>query len=188
MKKISFLLLSFALAACSGQQQNTQEPTQEEAAQMAEILADMPDESQAPDVNTLAGQPYKDVVVEFEGKTSKLSDFVGGENKLTLVDFWASWCRPCRDEIPNLKAIWEKYHDKGVMVVGIASWDKPEDTKQAIEELGIKYPQIINAQTIGTDAYGIVGIPQIILIDHNGKILAVDLRGSEIEKAIQANL
>lgn len=188
MKKYSYLLFALALVACSGQQNAPQEPSQEEAAQMAEILSTMPDESTAPDVHAMVGQQFKDVVVEFEGKTTKLSDYVGGDNKLTLVDFWASWCRPCRDEVPNLKAIWEKYQDKGVTVVGIASWDKSEDTQKAIEELGIKYPQIINAQTLGTDAYGIEGIPEILLIGNDGTILAVDLRGENIEKAVVANL
>ena len=126
------------------------------------------------------GDKFADFAVEYEGKTTRLSDYVG-KGQYVLVDFWASWCRPCRQEIPNLIAAYNKYKEKGLQVLGIAAWDKPEDTKKAIAEEHIPYPQIINSQKIATDIYGISGIPEIILFAPDGTIVARGLRGKQIE-------
>lgn len=134
------------------------------------------------------GQKYIDIEVPFEGQTQRLSDYIGNGRKLTIVDFWASWCGPCKEEIPYLKAVYERYKDQGVEVVGVATWDEPAATRKAIEALAIPYPQILNAQRIGSDAYGIQGIPEILLIGEDGTILARGLRGAEIEEAVIMNL
>ena len=130
------------------------------------------------------GAKYEDFTVEYDGRSTKLSDYVG-HGQYVLIDFWASWCGPCRAEIPNLMAVYQKYKDQGLMVVGIASWDKPEASLKAIEEDGVSYPQIINAQDIATNAYNIGGIPHIILFAPDGTILARGLRGEEIEKKLE---
>ena len=128
---------------------------------------------------------FKDFAVEYEGKTIRLSDYVG-HGKYVLADFWASWCGPCRQEIPNLIALYEKYKDKNFQILGIAVQDKIEDSQKAINEMKIPYPQIINSQKIATDLYGINGIPEIILFAPDGTILARGLRGEEIEKKLAA--
>lgn len=133
------------------------------------------------------GQKFIDFEAEYEGKVQRLSDYVG-KGKLVLVDFWASWCGPCRQEIPNIKAVYEKYGGEKLEVVGVATWDEPEATLQAIKEEGITYPQIINAQQAGSDAYSIQGIPEIILFGPDGTILKRGLRGENIEKAISEAL
>ena len=129
------------------------------------------------------GSMFVDFEAEYEGKVTKLSDYVG-KGKYVLVDFWASWCGPCRAEIPNLIKVYNQYKGDKFEVLGVATWDKPEDTQKAIEQLQIPYPQIMNAQKAGSDAYGISGIPQIILFGPDGKIVKRNLRGEAIEKAI----
>lgn len=140
------------------------------------------------EVNTSAGHPMVDFEVEYEGKLTRLSDFVGAGRKLTVVDFWASWCGPCKREIPFLIDVYNRYKEQGVEVVGVATWDEPQATLKAIEALGIPYPQIINAQRLGSDAYGIQGIPEIMLLGADGTIIARGLRGAAIEEAILTNL
>lgn len=133
------------------------------------------------------GAMFKDFEAEYKGKTTKLSDYVG-KGKYVLVDFWASWCGPCRMEIPNIIAVYNAYKGDNFEVLGVATWDKPEDTQKAVKELGIQYPQMLNAQTAGSEAYGIEGIPEIILFAPDGKIVARGLRGEEIEKAVKKAL
>ena len=129
------------------------------------------------------GEMFTDFEATYEGKTTKLSDYVG-KGQYVLVDFWASWCGPCRQEIPNLIAAYNKYKGKGLVVLGVATWDKPEDTLKAIDELKIPYQQMLNAQDAGSKAYGIEGIPQIILFGPDGTIVARDLRGDAIEEKL----
>ena len=129
----------------------------------------------------LVGDMFKDFAVEYEGKTTRLSDYVG-KGKYVLVDFWASWCGPCRAEIPNLIKVYEQYKEKGLLVLGVAVNDKPEDTLTAIEKDKITYPQILNSQDIAAETYDFSSIPTIILFDPDGKIVARELRGNDINK------
>lgn len=133
---------------------------------------------------TAEGMPFTDFTVETEeGGSVSLSDYVGKGNYV-LVDFWASWCGPCIQETPVLVEVYEKYKDKGFMVLGVAVWDRLEDTKGAIEKHGITWPQILNAQTIPTELYGIAGIPHIILFGPDGKIVKRNLRGDALKAAV----
>ena len=118
-----------------------------------------------------------------ETSTIKLSDFVG-KGKYILVDFWASWCGPCIREIPNIKAVYEKYAGDKFDVLSIAVWDEVLDTIMKASEIGIPWHQIINAGSIPTDIYGIDGIPHIILFGPDGTILKRNLRGEDIEAEI----
>lgn len=133
--------------------------------------------------NSTPGHKFIDFEAEYNGKIQRLSDYVG-KGKPCLVDFWASWCGPCREEIPNIIDVFFDYEDE-INVLGVASWDEPENTLRAMEELGIEYPQIMNAQAVGTDAYSIEGIPEIILFSADGTILKRGLRGEEIMKAVK---
>ncbi len=137
---------------------------------------------------TAVGTMFKDFEVECEGKTQKLSDFVG-KGQYVLVDFWASWCGPCRAEIPNLIDVYNKYKDRNLNVLGVTVSDRVEDSKGAIEELGINYPQILGANDWSVaEIYGVMGIPHIILFGPDGTILARDLRGELIEIAVKKYL
>ena len=129
--------------------------------------------------------------VDFEGvddanKAVRLSDYVG-KGHYVLVDFWASWCGPCRREIAHLKKVRDAYTDKGLVILGTVVWDEMEDHLKAMKELEITWPQIFN-KTEATELYGIAGIPQIILFDPTGKIVARALRGEEINKLLDKAL
>ena len=102
-----------------------------------------------------------------------------------MVDFWASWCGPCRAETPILAAVYNQYKDKGFQVLGVATWDQPKDTKKAIEDLKITWPQILNAQNTPSELYGFNGIPHIILFGPDGTIVARDLRGDALKAKVK---
>lgn len=121
---------------------------------------------------------------EEQGDSLVLARFVGN-GKPTLVDFWASWCGPCRAEIPNIAACAAKYGNK-LNVVGIAVWDDLSQTQNAMTELNITWPVIFNKNA--SQPYGIQGIPHIMLIASDGTILKRDLRGKQIDAAIEQAL
>lgn len=118
-----------------------------------------------------------------ESTTVKFSDYIG-KGKYMLVDFWASWCGPCKGEIPNLKAIYEKFKGDNFDMLSVAVWDEPAASVDTAAAYGIKWNHIINAQKIPTDIYGIDGIPHIILFSPDGKILKRELRGAAIDEEI----
>ena len=133
---------------------------------------------------TCAGKPFKEIYgFTPDGKELKLSDFAG-KGKYTLIDFWASWCGPCRREIPYLIAIAKDYAKKNVQVVGINVWDQEISAYSAINQLNINYPVIFTHDRVSTDVYGVTGIPQIILIGPDGTILERNLRGEGIAAAL----
>ena len=133
------------------------------------------------------GKMFKDFEVSYNDETFKLSDVVG-KGKYVLVDFWASWCGPCRGEIPNLKRIHKEFAPKGLEVIGIAVWDEPDATKKAIEELEIPYKNVLNAQSVPTDLYGIPGIPCIILFGPDGTIVSRGAREEGLYNVVKENM
>lgn len=133
---------------------------------------------------TAVGTHFRDFeAVQPSGATLKLSDFAG-RGKYCLVDFWASWCGPCKGEIPNLKKVYDKYSKKGLVMVSVAVWDEPQASVDTAAVYGIKWNHIINGGHVPTDLYGIQGIPHILLIGPDGTILARDLRGNDIAATI----
>lgn len=136
---------------------------------------------------TSPGNKFTDFEITHEGATKKLSDYAGKGN-YTIVDFWASWCGPCIKETATLKEIYKKWNGKGLDIVGVAVWDEPQNTVEAIEKHKLPWNHIINGQNIPTDLYGISGIPCIVIINPEGEIVGRDVRGEDLKKFIDEKL
>ena len=136
--------------------------------------------------STAVGKPFVDFTVEFgnrDGSAVSLSDYVG-KGKYVLVDFWASWCMPCRMEAPVLKEVYNKYKGDRFEILGVAVMDQRLESTKVIDEDGYVWPQILDAQAIPLELYGIQGIPHIILFGPDGTILARDLRGERLKEKV----
>lgn len=140
---------------------------------------------------TQAGKMFVDFTgLTVDGQPSKLSDYVG-KGKYVLVDFWASWCGPCKGEIPNLIELQEKFGGDKFTVLGVNVWDEEDKFKAALTEEGITYPQIYiprDNKDNATDLYGIKGIPQIILFAPDGTIVQRDLRGNAMKALVEEKM
>lgn len=123
---------------------------------------------------------------DMEDREVKLSQWAGKGNYV-LVDFWASWCGPCRQEMPNVIQNYERYHAKGFEIVGVSFDQKKDAWVAAIQQMGMRWPQMSDLkgwQCAASDIYGVRSIPASVLLDPQGKIIAIDLRG----KALGAKL
>ncbi len=136
---------------------------------------------------TAVGQPFIDFEMQTpEGETVKLSDFIS-KNKVTLIDFWASWCGPCRAEMPNVVKAYNEYKNKGFGIVGVSLDNSADAWKKAIKDLNITWPQMSDLkgwECEGAQLYAVRGIPATFMISQEGIIVAKDVRGEEIAKKL----
>jgi thiol-disulfide isomerase/thioredoxin len=135
------------------------------------------------------GQPAPEIIAYTpNNKTVNLSDYKG---KYTLVDFWASWCLPCRKENPNLVRLYNTYKDKGFDILGVSLDNNPGSWMRAVEEDGLTWTNISDLKAWSSDLiidYRIKAIPHSVLVDPSGLILAKNLRGKELEDFVRSIL
>lgn len=139
---------------------------------------------------TAPGMPFTDYLVPGgnpDGSDVRLSDYVG-KGKYILLDHWASWCGPCKREMPYIKKTWDAFHGDRFDVVSIAISDKRENTLEALSQLDMPWNQILDGGKIPQGLYGISTIPHLILFGPDGTILARGLRGEDIYTAVESVL
>ncbi|MCK5920763.1 MAG: TlpA family protein disulfide reductase, partial [Methylococcales bacterium] len=104
-----------------------------------------------------------------------------------LIDFWASWCGPCRREIPNVKRAYDKYKSKGFEVLGVSLDNNKGRWLQSIKQEGLEWPNVSDLKrfrSVAAADYGVNSIPYTVLVDPEGKILATRLRGPGLHKKL----
>ena len=126
------------------------------------------------------GQPFIDFTLQTkDGEDITLSEKIAN-NKLTLVDFWASWCGPCRHENPVVKAAYEQFHELGFDVVGVSVDQDADAWLQAVEEDQLPWTQVRDVDNSVSESYLIYYIPSNFLFDQNGTMVAKGLRGEDL--------
>lgn len=109
--------------------------------------------------------PLELSLTTLEGRTLSATDLRG---QVVMVDFWASWCPPCRDEARLLQEVWERYRERGVVFVGIAIWDSDPEVRAFLERYGIRYPIALDGRGTLAVEYGVTGVPEKYFFDRNG--------------------
>ena len=104
----------------------------------------------------------------FNQETLSLADLDG---KVVVLNFWASWCPPCRFEMPDFEAAWKEYRDQGVVFVGVAVSDSEEDARSFAEETGVTYPIGLDGEGVTSVAYEVTSLPTTVFIDREGRIV-----------------
>ena len=126
--------------------------------------------SQAPGAGKLQGQPAPDFeLASLDGKNLKLSDFHG---KAVLLNFWATWCEPCKVEMPWFVDLQKKYGPQGLQVLGVAMDDSsPKDIADFAQKMGVNYPIVIGKEAVGNEYGGVPYLPSTFYINREGKVI-----------------
>jgi thiol-disulfide isomerase/thioredoxin len=134
------------------------------------------------------GKPPEIAGPTLDGNDIDISEFKG---KVVLVDFWATWCGPCVGELPNVRRVYDKYHDQGFEVLAVSFDERRTSLEKFVADNGLPWPQIFFDEDgkrywdnpLGKQ-YGIDGIPATFLVDRDGNLQKVGVRGEELEPAV----
>ena len=152
-------------------------------AQAEQQVADTTNATTQGEAQANDGSKFIDFTVPaLDGKQVKLADVVA-KNKITMVDFWASWCGPCRMEMPNVVEVYKQFHNKGLEIVGVSLDESKEDWETAVRDMGMNWIQTSDLKGWECEAarlYGVRGIPACVLINQKGEIVGRDLRAEEL--------
>ncbi len=160
------------------------------------VAADTADHPMAPQIGQFLDQlrgsfakpmPGDTLTIAFKDLDGHEVDLAAMKDKVVLVDFWATWCGPCIEEMPNVIAAYEKFHSSGFEVIGISLDQDKEALKSYLESNSMPWPQYFDGKGWENELagqYGITGIPATFLIGKDGKVAATDLRGPALEEKI----
>ncbi len=122
--------------------------------------------------------------LDTEGQTLTLSELRG---KPLVVNFWASWCIPCKDEAPVLQKTWERYRKQGLVVVGVDSQDFRKDARRFMRRFGVTYPVVYDGKGSTLGKWGVTGFPETFFVDRSGNLVGERITGAvDIERNREA--
>ncbi|MEW6102946.1 MAG: TlpA disulfide reductase family protein [bacterium] len=208
MKRLLLVIGLLILVSCCGKKESQPEEKQvTEKQQIAEKQVaekeqvaekkQMAEEKQIPEKQVAEKEPSNQAKIwngpdftlpTIDGETLTLSELSG---KVIILDFWATWCPPCRMEIPDFIQLYSQYKDKGLLIIGLSLDESPDNVRQFKEKMGINYPIVMGNQKVTEDFGGIRGIPTTFIIDREGNIETkiVGYRSKEVfEKEIDSLL
>ena len=187
MKKILFVFTLLLMTSAQAQETMKFVDAQPELMNVVVKRDRSKDAERMAEKQAFIGQQFTDIeLADIAGNPHKLSEYVGNGHWL-LVDIWASWCGPCRADMPNMTAAYENYHDKGLNVIGLSLDSQRESWVGAITDLNLPWMQLSDLkgwESIVCNVYKTSSIPDNLLIDPQGKIVARGLRGEALHNKL----
>lgn len=129
-------------------------------------------------------------MTSMDGTEQSVSE-LAARHQLTIIDFWASWCGPCRQEMPRLVRLYKAYKDKGLGIIGVSLDEERGAWEAAVSSMDMQWPQLSDLQGWDNAAavkYGVQGIPYTIVVDSEGNVVAKGLRGNHLARFVEQRL
>lgn len=187
MKKILFVFTLLLMTSAQAQETMKFVDAQPELMNVVVKRDRSKDAERMAEKQAFIGKQFTDIeMADIAGNPHKLSEYVGNGHWL-LVDIWASWCGPCRADMPNMTAAYENYHDKGLNVIGLSLDSQRESWVGAITDLNLPWMHLSDLkgwESIVCNVYKTSSIPDNLLIDPQGKIVARGLRGEALHNKL----
>jgi peroxiredoxin len=152
--------------------------------QIREAAQKIIDQMKATASVTVGSRPPAIQAKDLKGETQTLERYQG---KVLLLDFWATWCGPCRTELPNVKSIYEKYHDRGFEVLAVSLDENRDTLERFVKAQSLPWPQLFDGKGWKNEIaqrYGVTSIPKMLLLDRSGVIRYIDARGAALSTAV----